>query len=90
MLMDSLPVVTWYASKLTTAGICLAFLPLKILISCKFILPEIVAESGDENRLQNLIYTPLTPALRSTHPEVFLVKGVQKICSKFTDDCSFQ
>ena len=53
--MDSLSLVTCYASKLAAAGICLGFSPKEILISCKFILPEIFADSTDENRLQNLI-----------------------------------
>ena len=32
-LVESLLLVTWYASKLPIAGICLVFLPLKLLIS---------------------------------------------------------
>ena len=84
--MDSLSLVTCYASKLAAAGICSAFSPKEIFILRKFILPEIFADSTDENCLQNLIKTRLTPTFRSSQPEVFLGKVVQKICSKFTGE----
>ena len=85
VVVYNLSVVTWYACKLLTAAICLAFLPLKILISLfKFTLPEIFAN------LEKRIFCKITfKCVSRRYSEaatggVLLKKGVLRNFAKFT------